>query len=285
MIFIAAFLLGFAGQNKCRLTSYHFTVAVNQMMIALSSMTFSVALVRTYWRNPLAAGFRLLLSFGAFIGVGLTIFRKANYAPDWIPPSSRKDSTMLLPVACLLETELRMKAQAQQKWSDIGFGRSNDWPIDRYFFIALAMVYIVAHMSILLRHWERRKMASKKWTKFRGWSTIAYWAFLLGFPTFISVWCWVKVYIARGWVRDSGWMETPNTEYVIWDSGQLIAMGVLITVVMNVLTEMWKREGKPKNEPWQRVSGAAYEHRRGDEFPMIPVPPHASRSASSYGQY
>jgi hypothetical protein len=59
---------------------------------------------------------------------------------------------------------------------------------------------------------------------------------------------------------------------------------VLITVMMNVLTEMWKREGKPKDEPWQRVSSASYEHTRGDEFPMIPVPPHASRR-TSYGQY
>jgi hypothetical protein len=265
------------------LTSYHFTVAVNQMMIALSSMAFSVALIRTYWRNPLAAGFRLLLSIGAFTGVGLTIFRKANYAPDWIPPSSRKDSTLLLPVACLLETELRVQVQAQAT-SDIGFGKSEAWPIERYFFIALVMVYIVAHVSILLRHSERRNLGSKKWTKFRGLSTIVYWAFLLGFPTFISVWCWVKVYIARGWVRDSDWMETPNTEFVIWDSGQLIAIGVLITVMMNVLTEMWKREGKPKDEPWQRVSSASYEHTRGDEFPMIPVPPHASRR-TSYGQY
>jgi hypothetical protein len=253
------------------------------MMIALSSMAFSVALIRTYWRNPLAAGFRLLLSIGAFTGVGLTIFRKANYAPDWIPPSSRKDSTLLLPVACLLETELRVQVQAQAT-SDIGFGKSGAWPTERYFFIALVMVYIVAHVSILLRHLERRNLGSKTWTKYRGLFTVVYWAFLLGFPTFISVWCWVKVYIARGWVRDSDWMETPNTEFVIWDLGQLIAIGVLITVIMNVLTEMWKRESKPKREPWQRVPSASYEHRRGDEFPMIPVPPHASRR-TSYGQY
>lgn len=81
-IFVGAFLLGFAGQSKCQRTSYHFTVAVNQMMIALSVIVFSVAVVRTYWRHSLAAAFRLFLSIGCFVGVGLTIFRKANYAPD-----------------------------------------------------------------------------------------------------------------------------------------------------------------------------------------------------------
>jgi hypothetical protein len=39
-------------------------------------------------------------------------------------------------------------------------------------------------------------------------------------------------------------MEDPNTEMIIWDSGQLIAMGVLITVIMNVLTEAYERKKK-----------------------------------------
>lgn len=30
----------------------------------------------------------------------------------------------------------------------------------------------------------------------------------------------------------------------IWDGGQLIAMGVVITVVMNLLSEIWRREEK-----------------------------------------
>jgi hypothetical protein len=269
-IFIGAFLLGFAGQSKCQLTSYHFTVAVNQMMIALSSMTFSVALVRTYWRNPLAATFRLLLSTGAFVGVGLTIFRKANYAPDWPPPKKRKDSAILMPVACLLETDLRTRSQQQAK-SDIGFGKPTAWPVERYFFIALVLAFIVAHLSIPIRFAESRKYAPKRWTKFRGPFTVMYWLFMLLPPTFISVWCWAKVYETREWVRDSGWMETPNTEFVIWDSGQLIAIGVLITVINNMLTEAWKREGKPREESFQRLPGAGFEERREDEIPMVPM--------------
>jgi hypothetical protein len=250
-------------------------------MIALSCITFSVALVRTYWRNPLAAGFRLLLSVGAFVGVGLTIFRKANYAPDWPPPATRKDSAILLPVACLLETDLRTHAEKQAK-SDIGFGKSSTWPVERYFFIALVMAFIVAHFSIPLRFAERRDYAPKKWTKFRGPITIVYWACMLVPPTFISVWCWVKVYVTRQWVRESGWMETPNTEFVIWDSGQLIAIGVLITVVNNMLIEAWRREGKTKQEAWKRVPSVGYEERRQDDHSMVPLAP---RERTGYGGY
>lgn len=284
-IFVGAFLLGFAGQSKCELTSYHFTVAVNQMMIALAVITFSVALVRTYWRNPLAAGLRLLLSIGAFTGVGLMIFRKANYAPDWPPPSSRKDSAILLPVACLLETDLRTRAheEAERAQAELGFGKSNAWPWERYFFMALIVAFLVAHASVPIRFAENRNRDGQhgpwrlRWTKFRGWVTVVYWASMLVPPTFISVWCWTRVYQAREWVKSSGWIQLPNTEYVIWDSGQLIAIGVLITVLSNVLTEAWKREGKdakrPKDEAFERLTGvdrsSAYEERRSNSYPMV----------------
>jgi len=282
-IFVGAFLLGFAGQSKCELTSYHFTVAVNQMMIALAVITFSVALVRTYWRNPLAAGLRLLLSIGAFTGVGLMIFRKANYAPDWPPPSKRKDSAILLPVACLLETELRTQAQQQAEKAEakLGFGKSHAWPWERYFFIALIVAFVVAHASIPIRFAENRNRDGHhgpwrlRWTKFRGWVTVAYWASMLVPPTIISVYCWTRVYQVRDWVKNSGWIQLPNTEYVIWDSGQLIAIGVLITVLSNVLTEGWKREGKDskrlKDGSFERLTESdtsAYEERRSNSYLM-----------------
>lgn len=270
-IFIGAFLLGFAGQSKCQLTSYHFTTAVNQMMIALSVMVFSVALVRTYWRNPLAAAFRLLLSLGSFIGVGLTIFRKANYAPDWPPPDSRKDSAILLPVACLLESDLRARAEAQARasQSDLGFGSSSAWPNERWFFIALVIAFLVAHASIPVRFAERRVREGTnyaQWTRFRGFVTVIYWAYMLIPPTFTSIWCWIRVYQTRKWVNNSGWIGSPNPEMVIWDSGQLIAMGVLITVMMNVLTEALKRKGKAA-----AVNGTSTYHGMPPEDDAIPL--------------
>jgi hypothetical protein len=245
------------------------------MMVALFSTTFSVTLVRTYWRNPLAAGFRLLLLFGAFIGVGLTIFRKANYAPDWPPPSERKDSAISLPVTCLLEMSIRdaVVDQAQVHGVDMRLGEATSWPVDRYCFIALTIAFIINHLPIPIRYAASRHSTSAKRIKFRGWSTIGYWALVLVPPTFLSVWYWTKVYIARSCVKDSGWMEVPNTELVIWDQGQLIAIGVLITVVNNMLTEAWKRDSKPKGEEFQKLPGIGWEETRihEDEYPMVPM--------------
>tara|TARA_R110002003_G_scaffold219_9_gene16524 strand:+ start:1060 stop:1878 length:819 start_codon:yes stop_codon:yes gene_type:complete len=269
------------------------------MMIALSVITFSVALVRTYWREPLAAGFRLLLSFGAFIGVGLTIFRKANYAPDWPPPKTRRDSAILLPVACLLEKKLRTQAQQQAKQidADLGFGSPTAWPPERFFFIALILAILVAHLSVPIRYLERRRSSlTAKWTHFRGWVTVLYWASMLVPPTFISVWCWVKVYKTRKWVMQSGWMKSPNTEFVMWDSGQLIAVGVLFTVVINMLTETWKREEKgasmerPESTAFEPLTGGdaagGFEERESvNEYPMGPVDYNAQTGYDGYRDF
>lgn len=186
-------------------------------MIALAVMTYSVMLVRTYWRNPLAAAFRLLLSIGAFVGVGLTIFRKANYAPDWPPAENRKDSALLLPVACLLEGELRSHALEQtiESQANLGFGSSSAWPTDRIFFIPLAFSFIVAHASIPIRYLEHKHRAPENWTRFRGLLALVYWPYMLVPPTLTSVWCWVRVYQTREWVKKSGWIGDPNPEFIM----------------------------------------------------------------------
>jgi hypothetical protein len=51
-------------------------------------------------------------------------------------------------------------------------------------------------------------------------------------------------------------MESPNTEMTVWDSGQLIAMGILITVLMNMLTAAWERK---KRDAKKEIEDGAYK--------------------------
>ena len=229
-------------------------------MIALSVITMSVAVVRTYWRNPLAAALRLVLSLGAFIGVGITIYREANYAPfNWMKPPD-KDSAILLPVACLLEGTLRPVAetQARDNLADLGFGDPKAWPFGRYLFIVISGAFLVAHILVPFRYYRsRRNRAPKPSSTIWGFLEFVYWVVVLIAPTLTAVLCWVRVYIMRKWVDESGWLESPNTEMDIWDSGGLIAMGILITVLMNVLTEAFERKKKDANKGVE--DGAAYK--------------------------
>jgi hypothetical protein len=63
---------------------------------------------------------------------------------------------------------------------------------------------------------------------------------------------------------------------IIWDQGQLFAMGVLVTVVMNMLTEALRREeknaGRPTSDAFQRLSAGSevgFEERRADVYPLV----------------
>lgn len=91
--------------SKFQLSSYHFNTAID-IMIALSIITFSVALSRNYSRAHWAAGVQSLLSNPSFVRVGLTIIPNNDLHSEWRPSFDRNDSAILLPVACLLETHL-----------------------------------------------------------------------------------------------------------------------------------------------------------------------------------
>jgi hypothetical protein len=111
-------------------------------------------------------------------------------------------------------------------------------------YIILGVAFIAAHMSVPIRYAESKDRAPKVWTDKRAFVTCLYWLVVLLTPIVTSTFCWLRVYTMRKWVAESGWMEDPNTEMIVWDSGQLIAMGVLITVIMNVLTEAKERKKK-----------------------------------------
>lgn len=84
-------------------------------------------------------------------------------------------------------------------------------------------------------------------------------------------------------MNNSGWIASPNPEMTIWDSSQLIAMGILVTVLMNILTEAMK-SGNKDTERMDRATfqellsaegvdrqgsvGAGFEERRSDAYPM-----------------
>jgi hypothetical protein len=94
----------------------------------------------------------------------------------------------------------------------------------------------------------------------------------------------------------SGWMKSPNTEFVMWDSGQLIAVGVLFTVVINMLTETWKREEKgasmerPESTAFEPLTGGdaagGFEERESvNEYPMEPVDYNAQTGYDGYRDF
>lgn len=108
------------------------------------------------------------------------------------------------------------------------------------------IAFVVAYLSIPIRFGEKYQQAPAKWDHYRKFITILYWMYMLVPPKLTSIWCWIRVYKTRDWMNRSGWIVRPNPEMIIWDQGPLFAMGVLVTILMNMLTEASERERKAR---------------------------------------
>lgn len=254
IIFVCAYVVSFVAKTKCELTAYRYGVALDIMNIGLSVIVCSVALVRTYWRNPLTAFFRTLLTVAAFVCVALTVSHDNSFAPEWPPASEHQDSAVLLPLACLLDSGLRANAnrQADAASARLGFhSPAFKWPHERIHFVFLCIACVFAHLAPFCRrflqgrHVESTTLIFRTWSRGHGWFVVLYWLIVLGIPTVVAPWSWNNVYKARVWVRDSGWISTPNTEWDLCNADQLIpGVSVIILLTMAVLTELWSTQKK-----------------------------------------
>lgn len=53
----------------------------------------------------------------------------------------------------------------------------------------------------------------------------------------------------------------------IWDADQLFALGIMVTVIVNILTELWKRDDKyAKRQTARRFDGQQLRHEYPDSF-------------------
>lgn len=254
IIFVCAFVVSFVAKTKCELTAYRYGVALDIMNMGLSVIVCSVALVRTYWRHPLAAFFRTLLTVAAFICVALTVSYDNSFAPEWPPASEYQASAVLMPLACVLDSGLRGNATRQADAADarLGFhGSALKRPPERVHFIFLCIACAFAHLAPLCRrviqgrHVESTTLIMRTWSRGHGWFVVLYWLIVLGIPMVVAPWAWTNVYKARVWVRDSGWISTPNTEWDLYNADQLIpGASVIILLTMAVLTELCSTQKK-----------------------------------------
>ena len=246
-ILAIAFGFNFAAMSKCSLTSYHYGVALDTILITCSSMVLSVAMVRDYWESPLAALIRWLMMTFVFVCLGVTLVYEEqwSHSPEWPPGHQQTDSLVLLPVACLLEGDLFSQLNASlspEQASYLHIGQLSNPGQEFLMYIFLAGAYGLAHLAHIVRSVVHRPKDGKlPWLKEgspRAIATVIYWLFVLITPTAISFLCWVDISQARTWASNSGWLNgdgpnNTNPEERLFDIGQFLP---LLTAGLWVIT-------------------------------------------------
>ena len=224
-----AFGLNFAAESKCSLTTYHFGVALDTVLICCSTMAFSLSICRDFWRTPASALVRFILSTFIFVCLGVFIFyeNQGRHFPNW-PPSSDNpnDFLVLLPAACLEDPDLFSELDSSSTIQSADSLRLAKLGSQSFviLFIPLAVVYLIAVVISLSRIAEGSINVGRRSKCYIG---CIFWFLLRLVPVVVGCYCWASIPEARRYVNDSGWMVLDNgnnPELDINSIGQILAM-------------------------------------------------------------
>ena len=109
MLLMFAYGLNFFLIQKCTISAYHYTIVLEIGMISCANLVLITAFVSEYWKAPITAVSRssAILVVFAFMGV---VLHRQNYRienPEYLPPLSRKDSGILLPISFFLDYQFK----------------------------------------------------------------------------------------------------------------------------------------------------------------------------------
>jgi len=197
-----AYGINFGNSGKCTVSAYHYSVMVNTLVIALSSLTLSVYLPRHYWRARFPATMRTLATIVvfAFLLRFLAYQVEQESSPELMMRgrASSSDSSLFLPVACFLDPNLDpFKTLSATRIETIG-GRGEKWTPELILAYVVALCYLAAHLTRLGCHLQKRPRPL-----FVTFFVIFICAFAIGL-------CFGHIAVLRRWVDRSGWMEKRN---------------------------------------------------------------------------
>ncbi|KAF2264987.1 hypothetical protein CC78DRAFT_216568 [Lojkania enalia] len=242
-ILTVAYMINFELTGKCSMSTYHYYVAFDSVLIACSCIlaVFTTS-GRRYW-DSFAGVFRFLAMLIIFVLLGVFLGYQAlrhwsTDFPEWNPPDTRtrNDSTLLLPASCFLDPSLIATrspyagALDEQKMSRIG------WPVRTYelpeiwIYIFLVVTFVGASIAYAYNWLYKCKYRSNPFITLRGFDMRWLWAITLLPCLGTYFFCAWHIFRLRQWARLSGWMRDESEDD--WSSvGQLLPLLTLLLLL------------------------------------------------------
>jgi hypothetical protein len=235
-----AFGINFGLLAKCNMTAYHFGVALDTILICLSTIIFSFTMVKDYWKTWATAIIRFVASIIIFISLGaFTISNRGNF-PQWPLGDQATDNLALLPAACLQNNNLFQQLNSSLSDNDrnsLNLGKVTTLRTEEVFFYILVVMFFVGIASHPIRQCCGRKVAQHKGTKrHKGWRTT--WILIRCIPIAIAIKCWRDIAVSRTWAAKSGWLNNsgPHHQDAELNAGNIGQVLALITGYWFIMT-------------------------------------------------
>jgi hypothetical protein len=237
-ILAVTYILNFWLTGKCVMSTYHYYVALDSVLIACSTtlVTFTTS-GHLYWRTwawipRFFSAIAIFVILGILLGYQMVKEKDTDF-PDWRPPT-RNDSALLLPASCFLDPDLiandnpyspnRTMQLTDAQLNQIGRPVKSIRLPELWFYGLLALLFLFAILvasARLLRRCSRSKKQTDSGRPNRCILSCEVVVFLVCLAT--DIYCAWHINGLRLWASSSGWLKDSSDDE--WFSvGQLIPL-------------------------------------------------------------
>ncbi|KAI0025952.1 hypothetical protein F4780DRAFT_789440 [Xylariomycetidae sp. FL0641] len=265
----------------CSISSYHYNVIGQMLLLTCATHLMSVTIVRNYWRYPFLAFIRIVAISLLFIATGLVfVNQNADNAlkfPTGVPKADQFNSLLFLPAACF-ESSTPEAARTFQQTTKSGkdfFQTLSDSTPDNTiqgwnWYVVILLFYAAALITETVRFF-RRARSRKGWRaavgkRLHGWfpagskqNTFFAWVFLIyliggiGISFTVVIKTASYIFKLRSWVANSGWIQLDNNqnpENIATTFGQLVPLfstALIVFSLAQILSEKLTKRGNRKH--------------------------------------
>ena len=274
LLLIFAFGTSFYLTSQCDVSLYHYLIAVNMILVGLTTSALSYTLARNSYKSYLSLVVRVGLFMIDYVGLTRTLdnnnFEENDRFLQRVPGNGQKDSIIVLPAFCLLDKSYDpmgdLQPSEQLHLAHTGLNRNTNFQIYAILVVGvIAFGGTILHIAYLV--WEK-KFRFVLWTdKFGDHTNLTaytrdrpgllklltglWWVARFGIwavCTIFIIWNWASIILLRRWINGSVWLELEdgaNPERGVQEIGQMTplvaAFGAIVLTFLNSLSEVLSR--------------------------------------------
>ena len=244
MLFNFAYGLNFFFIQKCTISAYHYAIVIEFGLISCANFVLTMAFVSEYWKAPITGVLRwiAILVIVSFLGVELNRQRTRIEYPEYQPPFSRKDSAILLPASCFLDSKFKdiysgLDTLVREK---VGYPMKSYQYWEFPLWIVIVIVLAFGLWGGIMQLMDDRGGKAKTYNVMKGSVVCFYKVVVLVLVAVVSLIAWLRIYFLKTWVDRSGWIKpgrVPNPENDWLENGQILPMLQLVMIGVFVFNE------------------------------------------------
>ncbi|KAH8595863.1 hypothetical protein B0O99DRAFT_594167 [Bisporella sp. PMI_857] len=301
LLLILAFGAAYYSTAQCSISLYHYIIAYHMVLVGMLTSVLAFVLVRSPFKSFLSSLARLAIMIFCeivmLLSLGLIESKpvKENELQANTPGNGQKDSFLILPAYCLLDSSIdpvsNLTDEQRQHLTNTGHRRDI---IHQIYVIAGMLVLLVfiplvigfwkytqrhvkaADAALFPNHTEDQNATAKVRFFLSSFIKGIMWGLCLGF----IIWNWITIVNLRNWIDTNDWLnkEKGNPERGLEGIGQLAPLAALGAGCFTFSNGLWEII---KTKSLFKYLGGDYSnsHERltDDSFELQPMAPQTSR--------